>query len=86
MHPDGSFDHKSNVRKLLKDFMLDNCAETRVEKCSGGQMKRLVIALELTPAVKPNLICLDEPTSGLDSNSAVEVSKKVILMRILPHF
>ncbi|KAH9527945.1 Cytoplasmic dynein 1 light intermediate chain 1, variant 2 [Dermatophagoides farinae] len=45
-------------------------AETMVQNCSGGERKRLALALELTSMWMPNLICIDEPTSGLDSNSA----------------
>src|SRR5699024_12314818 len=47
-----------------------------LERCSGGERKRLALALELTSLQMPNLICIDEPTSGLDSNSAEIVSFK----------
>ena len=42
---------------------------------SGGQMKRLSIAVEIVAL--PYLIFLDEPTSGLDSSIALEVMKSV---------
>jgi ATP-binding cassette subfamily G (WHITE) protein 2 len=42
---------------------------------SGGQMKRLSIAVEIVPL--PYLIFLDEPTSGLDSSIALDVLKSV---------
>ncbi|CAG2112213.1 unnamed protein product [Medioppia subpectinata] len=44
-------------------------------KCSSGQQKRIVMAMELTPDIKPNLICVDEPTSGVDSYSALLMIK-----------
>jgi ABC-type multidrug transport system ATPase subunit len=66
-------DHEKNVRNLLSEFMISDIMNTRVENCSGGEHKRLSIALEMTTWIKPNLICIDEPTSGLDSNSAETV-------------
>ena len=68
-----SFDHISNVQKLLTDLTLNDCADTLLSDCSGGQQKRIVVALELTAEIKPNIICIDEPTSGLDSNAAEQV-------------
>ena len=40
---------------------------------SGGEMKRLCIAIELI--TNPIILFLDEPTTGLDSNSAEIVMK-----------
>ena len=70
---DPLFDHKINVKNLMKQFLIDNTFDTNVEDCSGGEQKRLIICMELTSSVKPNLMCIDEPTSGLDSNAAEEV-------------
>ncbi|CAG2104152.1 unnamed protein product [Medioppia subpectinata] len=47
-----------------------DCADTTVQRCSGGEQKRLTVGLELVQQIKPNLLCIDEPTSGLDSNSS----------------
>lgn len=63
-------DHQKNAEKLLSDLMISDISKTIVDKCSGGEQKRLAIALELTANNKPNLLCIDEPTSGLDSNAA----------------
>ena len=70
---DPLFDHQTNVKNLMKQFLIDNTFDTSVENISGGEQKRLIIAMELTSSVKPNLMCIDEPTSGLDSNAAEEV-------------
>ena len=68
-------DHQNNVNNLLFELMSKNdIADTNVEDCSGGEQRRITIALELTSYIKPNLICIDEPTSGLDSNAAETVS------------
>ena len=67
---DDECDHKINAKKLLSDLMISDTENTAVERCSGGEQKRLAIALELTAVRKPNLLCIDEPTSGLDSNAA----------------
>ena len=68
-------DHKSNARKLMSELLIGDTEKTAVEKCSGGEQKRLAIAQELTAIDKPNLLCIDEPTSGLDSNAAEIVSE-----------
>ena len=62
--------HELNVSRVMSDLLISDTSDTTVEKCSGGQQKRLAIAVELTALRKPNLIFFDEPTSGLDSNVA----------------
>ena len=68
-----SFDHELNARNILMSLNITNTANTCVDECSGGEQKRIAIALELTAEDKPNLLCIDEPTSGLDSCAAEEV-------------
>ncbi|OTF76732.1 hypothetical protein BLA29_010252, partial [Euroglyphus maynei] len=55
---------------MLNELGMPDTADTYVQKCSGGERKRLALGLELISLRMPNLICIDEPTSGLDSNSA----------------
>jgi ABC-type multidrug transport system ATPase subunit len=69
------FEHKQFVYKLMTDLALTDCADTLILNCSGGQQKRIVVALELVGYSKPSIMCIDEPTSGLDSNAAEQVKK-----------
>jgi ABC-type multidrug transport system ATPase subunit len=71
-------DHESNAMNLLSELMASDIADTKVEDCSGGEQKRLSIALQMTQRIKPNLLCIDEPTTGLDSNAAEVVKFKSI--------
>ena len=77
-----TFNHKENVKNIMEELLIRNVFDTNVEKCSGGEQKRLIIAMELTSIIKPNLICIDEPTSGLDSKAAEVVSPTTFSMEI----
>ncbi|CAM6032206.1 unnamed protein product, partial [Sphagnum compactum] len=68
-------DHENSIKNLMIDLLITDIEDTNVEKCSKGEQKRLVMAMEMTSYKKPNLICIDEPTSGLDSNAAEVVIK-----------
>lgn len=69
-----------DVEELLQEFALSECADVvvgdeNVKGLSGGQKKRLTIALELVS--RPRILALDEPTSGLDSRTALDTTRKL---------
>lgn len=70
----GKINHKEMAKQLMDELLISEIRKTNVCDCSGGELKRIIIASELMALDKPNLLCVDEPTSGLDSSAAKVVS------------
>jgi ABC-type multidrug transport system ATPase subunit len=68
---------RDKIQSMISALGLDACADTKVglpfvfRGLSGGQLKRLSIAVELLS--DPSLLICDEPTSSLDSKAAEQV-------------
>lgn len=67
------------AEELLVAFDLTHCASRRTETYSGGQRRRLDVALGLVH--QPSLLFLDEPTTGLDPQSRAHLWKEVRKLR-----
>ncbi len=55
---------REKAAAMLRDFALEEYADTAAKKLSGGWQRRLSIAMALI--TEPKILFLDEPTLGLD--------------------
>ena len=60
----GYFREPQNIDALLERVGLSAAARTRCRRLSGGQKRRLALAVALVG--NPSLVFLDEPTAGMD--------------------
>lgn len=60
----GYYAHPQSVDALLERVGLGSAAKTRCRRLSGGQKRRLALAVALIG--NPTLIFMDEPTAGMD--------------------
>ena len=68
-------ERKDRVEEVMEIFGLTPVQHNLVSKLSGGQRKRLSIAMEFIP--NPTLFILDEPDSGLDGVMARELFQQL---------
>jgi ATP-binding cassette, subfamily G (WHITE), member 1 len=73
-------DYEARIDEILHGLNLSHRRTSTAKTLSGGEKKRLSIALELV--TNPQIMFLDEPTSGLDE---VTASACIRLLRDLAH-
>jgi ABC transport system ATP-binding/permease protein len=71
----GASERRGRVEEVLGELEMSQHGDTRVERLSGGQNKRVNIGLELL--TKPSLLFLDEPTSPLDPHLKRELMERM---------
>jgi ABC-2 type transport system ATP-binding protein len=66
---------RARADELISAFQLEGSADRKVSTMSGGQRRRLDIALGLVHA--PEVLFLDEPSTGLDPQNRANLQQQV---------
>src|SRR3546814_12571782 len=72
-------DSQVRADELLRDLELTELGTRKVSTLSGGQRRRLDIALGLVH--RPPLLFLDEPTTGMDPQSRANLWDHILRLR-----
>ncbi|GAA1565206.1 ATP-binding cassette domain-containing protein [Kribbella sancticallisti] len=70
---------KRRAEELLESLELKDLAQRKVSDLSGGQRRRLDVAMGLVHA--PGLLFLDEPSTGLDPQNRANLWDHILRMR-----
>ncbi len=85
LHAQGAFygmgrrETRARAAELIESLELDQVANRTVQSLSGGQKRRLDIALGLIH--RPELLFLDEPSTGLDPHSRANLWEHIVDLR-----
>ena len=69
-------DVEKKINYLISKFELDSIKNLKVDNLSGGQKKKLVIAMSLVSS--PKILLLDEPFAALDIMT-IEMIQKIVI-------
>jgi ABC-2 type transport system ATP-binding protein len=85
LHAQGAFyglgrrETRTRAAELIESLELGQVANRQVQSLSGGQKRRLDIALGLIH--RPELLFLDEPSTGLDPHSRANLWEHIVDLR-----
>jgi ABC-2 type transport system ATP-binding protein len=85
LHAQGAFyglgrrETRARAAELIESLELGQVADRQVQSLSGGQKRRLDIALGLIH--RPELLFLDEPSTGLDPHSRANLWEHIVDLR-----